>query len=299
MYDALTGRFTFPCPARGETRVTLSAFRQLERLPGAAHPAVFQVLFACACGEEHEGLVTHDDLDWAPLGLQGGVFYNLMTSRLDLVDSELSDLAARRIQAGEWPWSFFCYPEERPRPVFPSAFFLLAPGDGSLGVALEEFPNEVARCEPLRFGAGKCGAGVGPGAGVGKHSMLVAVLSPRHAVRMPRPHDAMRLVVHIGRLELASGFDAAIKRCVPQRDRPVFRVVVERHHGDARTCGRPEDECAGHMALREGAYDAQPPVRRAQLVTTVRYPGAALADDDVRLRERLRNHKHRRARRKK
>jgi hypothetical protein len=136
MYDALTGRFTFPCPARGETRVTLSAFRQLERLPGAAHPAVFQVLFACACGEEHEGLVTHDDLDWAPLGLQGGSFYNLMTSRLDLVDAELSDLAARRIQAGEWPWSFFCYPEEQPRPVFPSAFFLLVPGDGSLGLSV-------------------------------------------------------------------------------------------------------------------------------------------------------------------
>jgi hypothetical protein len=136
MYDALTGRFTFPCPARGETRVTLSAFRQLERLPGAAHPAVFQVLFACACGKEHEGLVTHDDLDWAPLGLQGGVFYNLMTARLDLVDAELSDLAARRIQAGQWPWSFFCYPEEQPRPVFPSSFFLLAPGDGSLGLAV-------------------------------------------------------------------------------------------------------------------------------------------------------------------
>ncbi|HEX9379937.1 MAG TPA: hypothetical protein VF891_00445 [Gaiellaceae bacterium] len=136
MYDALTGRFTFPCPARGETRVTLSAFRQLERLPGAAHPAVFQVRFACACGKEHEGLVTHDDLDWAPLGLQGGVFYNLMTDRLDVVDAELSDLAARRIQAGEWPWSFFCYPEEQPRPVFPSAFFLLAPGDGSLGLAV-------------------------------------------------------------------------------------------------------------------------------------------------------------------
>jgi hypothetical protein len=136
MYDALTGLFTFPCPARGETRATLSAFRQLERLPGAAHPAVFQVLFACACGEEHEGLVTHDDLDWAPLGLQGGVFYNLMTSRLDLVDGELGDLAARRIQAGEWPWSFFCYPEEQPRPVFPSSFFLLAPGDGSLGLAV-------------------------------------------------------------------------------------------------------------------------------------------------------------------
>jgi hypothetical protein len=136
MYDSLTGRFTFPCPARGEARVTLSSFRELERLPGAAHPAVFRVLFACGCGEEHSGLVTHDDLDWAPLGLQGGSFYNVMTARLDPCELELSDLAARRIQAGEWPWSFFCYPEERPRPVFPSSFFLLAPSDGSLGLAV-------------------------------------------------------------------------------------------------------------------------------------------------------------------
>jgi hypothetical protein len=136
MYDALTGRFTFACPARGEARVTLSAFRQLERLPGAAHPAVYRVLFECGCGEEHEGLVSHDDLDWAPLGLDGGVFFNFMTSKLDSVAAELEDAAVRRLQAGEWPWSFFCYPEERPRPVFPSAFFLLAPGDGSLGLAV-------------------------------------------------------------------------------------------------------------------------------------------------------------------
>jgi hypothetical protein len=136
MYDALTGRFTFACPARGEARVTLSAFRQLERLPGAAHPAVYRVLFECGCGEEHEGLVSHDDLDWAPLGLDGGVFFNFMTSRLDSVAAELEEAAVRRLRAGEWPWSFFCYPEERPRPVFPSAFLLLAPGDGSLGLAV-------------------------------------------------------------------------------------------------------------------------------------------------------------------
>jgi hypothetical protein len=136
MYDALTGRFTFACPTRGEARVTLSAFRRLERLPGAAHPAVFRVLFACVCGDEHDGLVSHDELDWAPLGLQGGSFFNLMTARLDSIESELSELAVRRLQAGEWPWIFFCYPEQRPRPVFPSSFFLLAPGDDSIGVAV-------------------------------------------------------------------------------------------------------------------------------------------------------------------
>ena len=41
------------------------------------------------------------------------------------------DLAARRIRAGEWPWSFFCYPEERPRPVFPSLVLRCSrPADG-------------------------------------------------------------------------------------------------------------------------------------------------------------------------
>ena len=117
MYDALTGRFTFPCPARGEARVALSSFRRLEQLPGASHPAVFGIRFACGCGDEHPGLVSHDELDWAPLGLAGGSFLNLMTAQVEEVATELADLALRRIGAGEWPWSFFCYPEERPRPV--------------------------------------------------------------------------------------------------------------------------------------------------------------------------------------
>jgi hypothetical protein len=136
MYDALTTRYTFACPARGETRVSLSAFRILDRLPGAEHPAVFQIVFDCPCGEEHPGLVSDSELDWAPLGLADDRFLNLMTARFEDVATELSELAVRRILAGEWPWSFFCYPEDRPRPVFPSSFFLLAPGDGSLGLAV-------------------------------------------------------------------------------------------------------------------------------------------------------------------
>jgi hypothetical protein len=136
MYDALTGRYTFTCPAQGRSRVTLSAFRTFERLPGALHPAVYRIRFQCPCGDEHDGLVSHDELDWAPLGLQGGVFLNLMTDRLEPLADELGELAAARIKAGEWPWSFFCYPEERVRPVFPSSFFVLAPGDGSLGLAV-------------------------------------------------------------------------------------------------------------------------------------------------------------------
>jgi hypothetical protein len=126
MYDALTSRYTFPCPVRGEARVQLSAFRTLDRLEGTAHPVVYRVSFACVCGDEHPGLVSHDELDWAPLGMHSGSFVNLMTSRVEDVAVELGDLAARRIQGGEWPWTFFCYPEDRPRPIFPSSFFLLA-----------------------------------------------------------------------------------------------------------------------------------------------------------------------------
>jgi hypothetical protein len=136
MYDALTSRYTFACPSRGESAVALSAFRTIERLEGTAHPVVYHVRFACTCGGEHDGLVRHDELDWAPLGLDGGRFLNLMTSRIEPVASELSELAAARIKAGEWPWTFFCFPEERPRPVSPSFFFLLTPGDGTLGVAV-------------------------------------------------------------------------------------------------------------------------------------------------------------------
>jgi hypothetical protein len=128
MYDTLRSTYTFSCPIHGETHVLLSRFRRLEQLPGAHRPSVYRVEFSCGCGGEHSGLVTHDELDWAPLGLQDTTsFLNLMTSRVEEVASEFGDLAARRIKAGEWPWSFFCWPEERPRPVYPSAFKLLAP----------------------------------------------------------------------------------------------------------------------------------------------------------------------------
>jgi hypothetical protein len=139
MYDTLRTSYTFACPIHGETHVRLSRFRRLEELPGAQHPAVFRVDFSCGCGGEHPGLVTHDDLDWAPLGLRDETtFLNLMTSRVEPVACELGELAATRIKAGEWPWSFYCWPEERPRPVTPSAFLLLAPAaaDGRVGVAV-------------------------------------------------------------------------------------------------------------------------------------------------------------------
>jgi hypothetical protein len=139
MYDTLTTSYTFSCPVHGETHVRLSRFRRLEQLPGTQRPVVYRIQFECGCGHDHPGLVSHDDLDWAPLGLQDATtFVNLMTSRVEALSAELSDLAATRIKAGAWPWSFFCWPEERPRPVFPSAFQLLAPAasDDRVGLAV-------------------------------------------------------------------------------------------------------------------------------------------------------------------
>src|SRR5262245_16637570 len=139
MYDALTTSYRLSCPRHGETSVRLSRFRRLDELPGSNHPVVFRIVFACGCGDEHPGLVAHDELDLAPLGLEEErTFVNLMTSRADPLALELTELAAQRIKAGEWPWSFFCWPEDRPRPVYPSSFRLLAESgrDGRVSVAV-------------------------------------------------------------------------------------------------------------------------------------------------------------------
>ncbi len=129
MYDPLTSTYSLPCPHRGQASLPLSSFRTLERLPGAAHPAVYHVCFTCQCGSVHAGLVSHDELDVAPLGIGAETtFRNLMTAADVPLAAELADVAATHIGAGEWPWSFFCYPEGRPRPMTPSAIAAIAPG---------------------------------------------------------------------------------------------------------------------------------------------------------------------------
>ena len=135
--DALTGTFRLPCPVSGSSKVRLSSFREIERLSGTAHPAVYRVVYLCSCGDEHVSLVSHDALDWAPLGLDGGVTYvNLMTSKRDDLATELLDIASARIGRGEWPWCFFCCREDLPRPVTPSAFRLIVPRPRAVAVAV-------------------------------------------------------------------------------------------------------------------------------------------------------------------
>ena len=109
VYDRLTAHFRFRCPHTADpVRVRLSAFRTLERLPGSAHPAIYEVRFSCPCGGEHSGLVTHDELDWAPIGPSDEHFYNVMTGRLEPAAAELVDQSVAMIRRGSWPWCFFC-----------------------------------------------------------------------------------------------------------------------------------------------------------------------------------------------
>jgi hypothetical protein len=149
MYDALTARYTFACPRREQAHVALSSFRLLERLPGAANPAVYEVQFDCSCGDLHPGLVSDRDLDWAPLGADAGDFVDLMTSRVLDSAAELQEAAAARLRAGEWPWSFYCYPEGRPRPVFPSSFVAVVPGDQRSGGRWVGLAVRCPACEAL------------------------------------------------------------------------------------------------------------------------------------------------------
>ena len=100
MYDALTGRFTFPCPARGEARVTLSAFRQLERLPGAAHPVGLPRALRLRVRRRARRARDPRRPRLGPAGSPGRRLLQPHDRAARRVVAELSDVAARRIQAG-------------------------------------------------------------------------------------------------------------------------------------------------------------------------------------------------------
>ena len=104
MYDPLTSTYSFACPRGPDANVPLSAFRFLERLPAAVHPAVYHVLFECRCGKEHVGLVSHEDLDWASLGTATHVtFRNLLTSHDDSLAASLPTSPRHGSEQGSGP----------------------------------------------------------------------------------------------------------------------------------------------------------------------------------------------------
>ena len=78
------------CPERdsdGERRygVTLSQFVSVSRLAGAQHPAIYCVRHLCAaCGGAHDALLTHEELDHAPVvgPPTGEQFWEPLTGRI-------------------------------------------------------------------------------------------------------------------------------------------------------------------------------------------------------------------------
>ncbi len=151
MYDVLRATYRFHCPHHPEGErlpVALSSFRRLERLPGAAHPAVFRVAYLCRCGEEHPGLVSHDDLDYAPIGAARTEFRNLITGRSESVAEELLDMARAHVQRGNWPWQLYCSRESRMKPVFPSSLTMISPA-GESGSHLVGVAVRCPSCEHL------------------------------------------------------------------------------------------------------------------------------------------------------
>ena len=99
----------------------LSRFRSIERLPGAAHPAVFRVTYLCDCGDDHVGLVAHDDLDYGPIAATSVEFRNLVTGRTEPVAGELVELTRAAGAAGQLAVELYCGREAKLKPVFPSS----------------------------------------------------------------------------------------------------------------------------------------------------------------------------------
>lgn len=145
MYDQLRNRYSLRCPEQDVLEwIPVSAFRTIRRLRGATSPAVFRVQFDCACGGRHESLVSHDRLDWAPLGTDSAeTFTNLVTGRRELLATELVEHATDQLRRGHWPWAFWCHPESAMRPGFPSSLRFVTPehghGDDRVGVLVRCF----------------------------------------------------------------------------------------------------------------------------------------------------------------
>jgi hypothetical protein len=144
MYDPLRAEYRMRCPERspdGERRygVTLSQFVSVARLGGAQHPAVFCVHHQCAaCGGSHDALLTHAELDHAPVvGTSCEPFWEPLTGRIagDAGD-ELREAAASRVRRGDWPWLFWCAEERCRKPLFPSEIRFAARRDERVGIAV-------------------------------------------------------------------------------------------------------------------------------------------------------------------
>ena len=136
MYDALTARYTFACPKREQAQVSLSSFACSSGSPVPRTRRSTVSVSTAAAATSTRGSSRTTISTRAPLGAHAGAFVDLMTSRTADAADELLEAAASHLRAGEWPWTFYCYAEGRPRPVFPSSFVAVAPGERRLGLAV-------------------------------------------------------------------------------------------------------------------------------------------------------------------
>jgi hypothetical protein len=132
VYDLLRNRFRVTCPnAERELDRPLSAFRAIERLPGANHPAVYHVTYRCSiCGGDHPTLISEHDLDCAPVAPRDEVpFVNVLTGSVQDAADDVAELAELQLRRGNWPWTFYCAWEHEMRPGYPSHLPRLEPTD--------------------------------------------------------------------------------------------------------------------------------------------------------------------------
>ena len=141
MYDVLRASYRFHCPGArtgGFAPVPLSRFRRIERLPRRRASGRLPRAYRCECGDDHVGLVSHDDLDYRPIGASEVEFTNLLTGQPEPAGMELARARPRcRCSAATGRGGCICCREAKLKPVFPSCLSHVAPGESELvGVAM-------------------------------------------------------------------------------------------------------------------------------------------------------------------
>ena len=127
-------------PSTATTRLPLSRFRRLGASARNAQPAVFRGRLRVRVwrGASWSRHPRRARLGAARAWGRADSFLNLMTAPSGRARGRARRPGARRESERGVAVSFFCYPENQPRPVFPSSFLLLAPSErgGAVGLAV-------------------------------------------------------------------------------------------------------------------------------------------------------------------
>jgi hypothetical protein len=128
-YDTIQVGWSLACVEQARRIVVrLDAFRELEELPGAVHPALFRVAYRCpACRGRHLALIAGGDLDVAPLREPPPPYYDPLLGHMTWDGDAVSELWLQSIRRHRWPLVFQCCAERRAVPGWPSALRVLEP----------------------------------------------------------------------------------------------------------------------------------------------------------------------------